>query len=268
MSASSPDARLKPYEPKYPDSDGKPMSDNTLQFKWIVTIKEGLEALFRDDPGVFVAGDLLWYPVLGDPKIRTGPDVLVAFGRPKGYRGSYKQWEEAGVAPHVVFEVLSPGNRKAELRRKFEFYEAYGVEEYYVYDPDRGPLLGWLRGAAGLEPIAKIDGFASPRLGVTFHPGPGKDALHIIGPDGRPFTEVLKVYIDRDAQFERAETEHRRAEAELARAEAELARAEAELARARAERERAEAERRRADEAQGRAERLAARLRELGIEED
>jgi hypothetical protein len=27
----------------YPDSDGKPMADNTLQFRWIVTIKEGLD---------------------------------------------------------------------------------------------------------------------------------------------------------------------------------------------------------------------------------
>ena len=57
----------------YPDSDGEPMSDNTLQFKWIVTIKEGLDNVFRDDPDVFVAGDLLWYPVEGDPKTRTAP---------------------------------------------------------------------------------------------------------------------------------------------------------------------------------------------------
>ena len=42
---------------EYPDSDGQPMSDNTLQFKWIVTIKEGLEAQFRNDADVFVAGD-------------------------------------------------------------------------------------------------------------------------------------------------------------------------------------------------------------------
>jgi hypothetical protein len=26
----------------YPDSDGKPMADNTKQFRWIVTIKENL----------------------------------------------------------------------------------------------------------------------------------------------------------------------------------------------------------------------------------
>lgn len=47
----------------YPDSDAKPMADNTLQFRWIVTIEGGLDALFADRPDVFVAGDLLWYPV-------------------------------------------------------------------------------------------------------------------------------------------------------------------------------------------------------------
>ena len=103
----------------YPDSDGKPMSDNTLQYRWIVTITGGLSLLFADDPAVFVAGDLLWYPVEGHPEIRTAPDTMVAFGRPKGHRGSYWQWEEGGVAPQVVFEVLSPGNRAGELSRKF-----------------------------------------------------------------------------------------------------------------------------------------------------
>ncbi len=37
-------------EIEYPDDDGQPMSDNTLQFPWIVTGKEGLEALFRNNP--------------------------------------------------------------------------------------------------------------------------------------------------------------------------------------------------------------------------
>jgi Uma2 family endonuclease len=43
----------------YPDRDGQPMSDNTKQFRWIVTIKENLELIFAQDPNVFVAGDLL-----------------------------------------------------------------------------------------------------------------------------------------------------------------------------------------------------------------
>ncbi len=129
----------------YPDDDGKPMADNTWQFEWIVTIKGGLDGLFAHDPDVFVAGNLLWYPVEGKPKIRTAPDALVAFGRPKGRRGSYKQWEENGIAPQVVFEILSPGNRFVEMLRKFQFYQRHRVEEYYIYDPDDGSLVGFGR---------------------------------------------------------------------------------------------------------------------------
>ena len=102
----------------YPEDDGLPMSDNTRQYEVMVTIKGGLSALFRHDPNVFIAGNLLWYPVEGDNTIRQAPDVLAAFGRPKGDRGSYRQWEEGGVAPQVVFEILSPGNRLNEMIRK------------------------------------------------------------------------------------------------------------------------------------------------------
>src|SRR5215813_10090303 len=87
----------------YPESDGKPVADNTKQFRWIVTIQGGLDALFKDDLNVFVAGDLLWYSVEGRPNIRLAPDVMVVFGRPKGDRGSYQQWREDGIAPQVVF---------------------------------------------------------------------------------------------------------------------------------------------------------------------
>ena len=92
----------------YPDSDGKPIADNTVQFRWIVTIQGGIAAEFGDDPNVFVAGDLLWYPIEGDNKTRIAPDIMTAFGRPKGERGSYMQWVEGGIAPQVVWEMLSP----------------------------------------------------------------------------------------------------------------------------------------------------------------
>src|SRR5207248_394230 len=85
--------QLPPHpEIEYPDSDGKPMSDHDLQYKWIVVIKEGLEIQFDDEPNVYGAGNLLWYPVEGEPTIRGAPDILVACGRPKRLRGSYKQW--------------------------------------------------------------------------------------------------------------------------------------------------------------------------------
>jgi Uma2 family endonuclease len=196
---------------EYPDSDGQPMAENTLQFKWIVIIKEGLEALFRNHPEVFVAGDLFWYPVEGNPRIRTAPDTMIVFGRPKGHRGSYMQWDEGGIAPHVVFEVLSPGNRPAETVRKFRFYDRYGVEEYYVYDPESGELAGWMRGAAGLDEVENMNGHTSPRLGIRFEPGEGADDLKIIGPDGRRFATYVELFEDLEAQRERALAEQQRA---------------------------------------------------------
>ena len=68
----------------YPDSDGKPMADNTRQFRWITTIKSNLDWLFANNADVFVAGDLLWYPVEGDNKTRQAPDVMVALADRKG----------------------------------------------------------------------------------------------------------------------------------------------------------------------------------------
>jgi Uma2 family endonuclease len=218
---------------EYPDDDGNPMSENTLQNDWMMTLKGGLIKLFRDDPNVFTACDLLWYPVLGEPTIRTAPDAMVAFGRPKGRRGSYKQWEETNQPPHVVFEVLAPGNRPGEMDRKLRFYDKYGVEEYYVYDPDDGSLEGWLRSGDHLLPIAQMAGHVSPRLGILFDPGEGPDNLKIYHPDGSPFVTWEEQCEQVDALEQQADKE-----------------------------------RRRADEERLRAERLAARLRELGIEPD
>jgi Uma2 family endonuclease len=266
MSTATRHHRVREIE--YPDSDGKPMSDNTLQFKWIVTIKEGLDAQFDEEPNVFVAGDLLWYPIEGDNKTRIGPDVLVAFGRPKGKRGSYRQWEEDGIAPQVVFEILSPGNRAAELKRKLEFYERFGVEEYYIYNPENGDLIGWRRQGDKLKKIRRMKGFVSRRLGVRFEPGKGEDNLTLIGSDGRPFISPLEMSRRlKEAERQRAAERERAEEAERLRA-AERERAEeAERLRA-AERERAEeAERASADERQ-RADRYAAMLREMGIKID
>ena len=190
---------------QYPDDDGQPMSENTLQFKWIVLLKEGLETIFRHDPNVFVAGDLLWYPEEGKPKIRQVPDVMVVFNRPKGNRGSYKQWEEDGVTPQVVMEVLSPGNRNLKMLRKFRFYEKHGVEEYYIYNPEDGELLGWRRIDGGLEEIGEMKGDVSPRLGIRFEPGEGPDNLRIFGPDGQPFRTHQELMDQAEAERHRAE---------------------------------------------------------------
>ena len=205
----------------YPDSDGQPMADNTKQFEWIVVIKENLELIYADNPDVFVAGDLLWYPVEGNNKIRQAPDAMVAFGRPKGHRGSYRQWQEGNVAPQVVFEVLSPGNRRAEMNRKLLFYERYGVEEYYEYDPDRIEFSGCQRKENRLEIIDFIDTWVSPRLGIRFVLKP--ETLEIYRSNGErflTFVELGQLLENTQAKLENAEAKLETSEAKLETSEA------------------------------------------------
>jgi len=253
-------AKQQPTEIIYPDSDGKPMADNTLQADAMTIIYNNLRAIFADDPNVFVAMDLLWYPVEGNPRIRVAPDVLVALGRPKGHRGSYKQWEEGGVAPQVVFEVLSPGNRTAAMNAKRRFYARYGVQEYYVYDPDTGLWQGWVRRGRRLMRVRQMEGWRSPLLGIIFGQGV-KENPGLRRPDGSAFItfEVLA---------RMAELAERRAERE--RQLAEQFRQQMLEAQRRAEREErlARQAQRRAEQERQRAEQLEQRLRELGIDPD
>ncbi|WP_309742167.1 Uma2 family endonuclease [Chamaesiphon sp. OTE_20_metabat_361] len=228
-----------PNQIDYPDSDGKPMSDNTKQFRWITIVKYNLDWLFANDENVFIAGDLLWYPVEGNPKRRAAPDVMVAFGRPKGDRGSYKQWQENNIAPQVVFEILSPGNTANEMASKLAFYDRHDVEEYYIYDPDVNALSGWERLDGYLTEIPVMQDWISPRLGIKFDLNTQPE-LQIYRPDGEVFLSFEQV-------SQRLETTTR----ELENISQTLSTTERELA---AQNERNQL--------------LAAKLRELGIDPD
>lgn len=229
----------------YPETDGKPMANNTEQFRWIVVIEQNLEGLFADNSDVFIAGDLFWYPVQGKPHIVNAPDVLTVLGRPKGKRGSYMQWKEEGIAPQVVFEILSPGNTKSEMERKLVFYERYGVEEYYIYNPDNYQFQGWQRGDGGLDVIEISENYVSPRLGIRFEVS--EHPLQIYHPDGAKFLSYVEINQQLEQEIQWAETERQRAETEHQRAEETevLLRQETE-----------------------RSQRLAERLRQMGINPD
>jgi Uma2 family endonuclease len=194
----------------YPDSDGQPMADNTQQFRWIVLLKENLECLFAQNAEVFVAGDLLWYPVEGRPDVRVAPDVFVVFGRPKGDRGSYRQWLEENIAPQVVFEILSPGNTFKEMTKKLQFYDGYGVEEYYIYDHDRNHLTGLQRQEGNLTFLEDVSDWTSPRLGIRFVLQ--ADTLIIYYPSGQRFLTTVELVKRAEQEKQRAEQEKQRAD--------------------------------------------------------
>jgi Uma2 family endonuclease len=186
MTYTKPILRTVEPEIDYPDGNGESLSDNTKQLAWIILIKTNLDALFASTPLVFIAGDLLWYPIEGQSKKSAAPDVMVVFGRNKDHRRSYKQWQEENIAPQVTFEILSHCNTSQEMEKKLMFYNEHGVEEYYIYDPDTNHFRAWIRNGVHLELVASDETWVSPRLGIRFDLS--GEEMQIFDPNDRLFT--------------------------------------------------------------------------------
>jgi Uma2 family endonuclease len=184
----------------YPDSDGQPMADNTIQYRWIVRLVSNLKGLLKDQLA-FVAGDLLWYPVQVEtpPTPAQAPDVMVVMGRPTVDRGSYKQWEEDNIAPQVVFKILSPSNSAREMLIKQAFYGKYGVLEMFFYDPESYDFWGLIRPSADRDftPIMAMNfPWTSPTLGIRFELF--ETGLEVFYPSGDRFKDPEEVIEERD----------------------------------------------------------------------
>ena len=120
----------------YPESDGQPMGETDAHRKEITDLIEVLDDHFRNDPQVYVAGNLFLYYEQVDPRAVICPDVFLVRGVPKGLRRTYKLWEE-GRVPSMVIEVTSRDTRGDDIsdRKKKGCYERLGVEEYFLHDP-------------------------------------------------------------------------------------------------------------------------------------
>jgi Uma2 family endonuclease len=248
LSSDSPLVKFMGWDGElhYPSDNGELMSNDTLHFEWILFIYEAIREAFRNREDVFTACDLLWYPVEGRPDISRAPDTMVVFGRPKGHRPCWKQWEEGGTGPQFVVEVVSRSNTEEEFQEKIAFYGQYGSLECLIYDFTRKKLSVWSRESpeAPLNLACRNESWSSPLLGMTFRlEADGR--LEIRLPDGRPARSRDQLFQDWEDQRELADAERERADAE---------------------RERAEVEQQRADAERERAEHLAAKLRALGID--
>ena len=117
MAATALQRETKP-EVLYPDSDGEPIAKNTIQYQYIGAIQVGLDAMFARNPDVFVAADLLWYPVEGRPDIKNTPDVMVAFGRPKGIAVHTGSGKRAASPRKSYSKLLLPAPQSPKCDRK------------------------------------------------------------------------------------------------------------------------------------------------------
>ncbi len=112
---------------------------------------------------------------------------------------------------------------------KLLFYQRYGVQEYYIYDPDDIELSGFVRNQDWLESIPEMNGWVSPLLEIRFQLT--ENTLEIYRSDGRKF--LTSVELDKLREQECQEKELALAQAEQERQEKELALAQLEQERQR-----------------------------------
>jgi Uma2 family endonuclease len=207
-------------DPKYPDSDGRPMGDTDFHNLALTDLRQGLEDHFAGVTDVYVASNLILYYQEGDPTKRRDPDVLVAKKVGKHRRRFFRIWEEKAV-PRVLWEVVSRKTWRIDVGEKRWLYARIGVQEYFLFDPEirylNPPLQGFhlVKGkSVPMKPNA--DGsLTSKELGLRFLADGDRVRLF----HAKTGQEIL-------SRWERAEAERLRAEREKERADLEKKRAD------------------------------------------
>jgi Uma2 family endonuclease len=221
---------------EYPTTDGEPMGETDIHRQLMVDLIEALQYHYRPRDDVYVSGNIMFYYEEGNPRAHLSPDVLVTPGIAKEPREIYKLWE-IGKAPELIVEVTSRSTKFRDVGVKKGLYEAFGVQEYILFDPRAEylqPRFQVFRLEQGLfvPCLAPEQAGYSSRLGLNFR---------VVGGTLRIFDSSSEQMLPTPQEL--------------------ALRAEQAQARAQAEHERAQAE-------HERAERLAQRLRELGVDPD
>ena len=140
------DRQVAPPPVHYPVSDGRPMSESDLHADVSHDVRSVLKVHHIDRLDAYVGGNCFMYPEEGKHKVFVSPDIFVAYGVAKEPpRDTWKVWEE-GKVPDFILEVTSKSTRKEDERKKKDFYERYGVPEYWQFDPTGDYLDPILKG--------------------------------------------------------------------------------------------------------------------------
>ena len=159
-------------------------------------------------------------------------------------------WEEDGLAPHFVLELLSPKTWDVDRKLKRQLYaQRLHAQEYFWFSPVTKEFIGLTLGGSDYEEITPNDRGWRWSETLQYFLGLHEGKLRFFDADGNL---LLTSEEDALAAFQREDALNQRANAEAKRAKAEAKRANAEAQRA--------------DAATQLAEQLTAKLRALGID--
>ncbi|MGA1263657.1 MAG: Uma2 family endonuclease [Prochlorothrix sp.] len=130
--------RRLPTADDLPHSDETPV-DNQLQDEIPQLLKAILQQIWADRQDWFFAVDMAFYYNPDEPAIV--PDAFLALGvdrlRDPDGRLSYLLWQEDGIMPCLVLEVVSK-QYNGEYEQKLQDYQNLGILYYVIYNPKGG----------------------------------------------------------------------------------------------------------------------------------
>ncbi len=256
-----------PTMEELPYQDGKPV-DSELQDLIAHLLKSILVYIWAYRNDWFFGIDIGWYY---DPdKSAIAPDAFLSLGvqriRGENLRLSYVTWEENGVIPSLVLEVVSktPGG---EYKKKKKIYAERGVLYYVIYAPLRSrkrKLSIYRLNEDNKYELLEDNPVWMPEIGlgigseVGSYQGINREWLYWYDRDGWRYPTPEEA--QQQSELQRLIAEQQQRQEQQARRQAEQRQRQERQARRQAEQL--------AKEEGQRAEQLAAKLRELGVDPD
>ena len=207
----------------YPEQREDDMGETSIHAKLINRFLAMLLHFFEQNTDIFLSSNMNLYYEEKNPLKWYAPDLLIAFDVPNHERSSYRVWKE-NVFPQVIIEVASEQTWDNDVGKKYKDYERFGVEEYYILDPEfaflPAPMLAFHRqGERLLAAEVSAGKIFSPRLGLEIVRT--ENNFRLFNPQTNEFLLTLE---ESEADKQRIKQE---AEAEIERLKAEIERLKA-----------------------------------------
>ena len=91
-------------------------------------------------------------------------------------------------APDLVVEILSPGTRKTDEITKRKLYERFGVQEYWVVDPELDAIKVYRRVEGAFVRVEELSAEAGGTLTTPLLPGFAVSLAAVFAPPFQPGT--------------------------------------------------------------------------------
>ncbi|NET00291.1 MAG: Uma2 family endonuclease [Sphaerospermopsis sp. SIO1G2] len=158
----SPEAPLDfelPREVIFPEkkaTDEPPKLENISNLQQIILLIQCLELWWSNRNDFYAASNLTIHYSERQlkPEELPSPDFFVALNVERKPRQSWVIWQEDGIYPHIIIELLTEqrASSNQELRKQI-YQNTFRTPEYFLFDPSNFELAGFILMGGTYQPI-------------------------------------------------------------------------------------------------------------------